>query len=133
MNAEVISPELLEEIYKLKTGVLFTACIELGRLCSDDDDEYNQKALKEFGDCIGLAFQIQDDILDIEIETASLGKLQNIDLKNKKMTYPKLYGLNKAKDKVQSLYQAAFESINYLGQKAQLLRELTMYMLERRR
>ena len=62
MNEETISGRLLEDIYRLKTGALFTACIELGWLASKDDDELNQEALIEFGNCIGLAFQIQDDI-----------------------------------------------------------------------
>src|ERR1700678_192902 len=103
MNDDSISIELLTDIYRLKTGALFSACIELGRLASKDDDEINQRALKEFGDYIGLAFQIQDDILDVEGETALLGKTQGIDLIKNKVTYPKLAGLYKAKDKVQSL------------------------------
>src|SRR5207248_3569460 len=101
--------------------------------CSDDDDEINTQALKEFGDQLGLAFQIQDDILDVEIESNQLGKPQGIDGKNKKLTYVKLHGLQQSKDKVQSLYQAALESINYLGQKAQLLREIASFILERRK
>jgi len=131
MNDAAISSDLLIDIYRLKTGALFAACIELGRLASKDDDEINQQALKEFGDCIGLAFQIQDDILDIEATTESLGKSQGLDEKNNKVTYPKLLGLNKAKEKVDHLYQEALQAINYMGYKAQLLRELTGYMLLR--
>lgn len=133
MNDDSISNELLIDIYRLKTGALFGACIEMGRLASKDDDEINQTALKEFGDCIGLAFQIQDDILDMEASTETLGKQQGIDAKNKKATYPHLIGLTPAKEKVQSLYEEALEAINYLGHKAQLLRELTSYMLQRNR
>lgn len=131
MNDETISVDLLVDIYRLKTGALFAACIELGRLSSRDDDEINQQALQEFGHAIGLAFQIQDDILDMEATTDILGKTQGLDSKNKKVTYPKLVGLQAAKDKVQSLYQEALEAINYLGHKAQLLRELTGHMLQR--
>jgi farnesyl diphosphate synthase len=133
MNDAAISLDLLTNIYHLKTGALFSSCIELGRLASADEDEINQRALSEFGQYIGLAFQIQDDILDIEAETATLGKIQGIDVINNKMTYPKLIGLDLAKDKVQSLYQRALESIDYLGSKAQLLRDLTSQMLGRRR
>ncbi len=124
-----ISSDLLLDIYRLKTGALFTACIELGRLSSKDDNEMNQRALKTFGDCIGLAFQIQDDVLDIESSTEQLGKPQGIDIKNNKVTYPTLFGLEKAKDKIQTLYQEGLEAINYLGDRAQLLRELTGKML----
>lgn len=84
MNDETISSDLLLDIYRLKTGALFAACIELGRLASKDDDEINQRALSEFGNCIGLAFQIQDDILDIESPTDLLGKSQGIDAKKQK-------------------------------------------------
>jgi len=131
MNDDIISTDLLIDIYRLKTGALFAACIELGRLASTDDDDTNQRALKEFGDCIGLAFQIQDDILDMETPTALLGKPQGIDAKNKKVTYPKLCGLIEAKTKVQSLYQEALEAINYLGYQAKLLRDLAGHMLQR--
>lgn len=127
-----ITPAMLEEIYRLKTGALLSASIELGRLASKDDDATNQKALQEFGRCIGLAFQIQDDILDIEAETATLGKQQGIDSINNKVTYPKLIGLNQAKEKVETLYEEALEAINYLGQRAQLLRELASHMVARK-
>lgn len=133
MNDDTISTDLLIDIYELKTGALFSACIELGRLCSKDEDEVNQHALRQFGDCIGLAFQIQDDILDLEADTESLGKPQGMDMINNKMTYPKLHGIFRAKEKVQSLYHEALETINYLGHRAQLLRELTGYMLQRKK
>lgn len=133
MNDDTISEDLLLDIYHLKTGALFTACIELGWLASRDDDEVNQKALREFGQCIGLAFQIQDDLLDIESSSEITGKSHGLDAKNHKMTYPRLVGQRKAQDKIESLYQQALEAINYLGQQAQLLRDLTTHMLERRR
>ena len=127
-----VPEDLLIDIYQLKTGALFTACIELGRLASKDDDEFNQKSLLEFGNYIGLAFQIQDDILDIESSTHDLGKPQGMDFKNNKETYPRLVGMNKAKEKVEALYEQALTCINYMGHKAQILRELTAYMLQRK-
>jgi farnesyl diphosphate synthase len=126
-----ISSDLLLNIYHLKTGALFAACIQLGRLCSDDDNDLNQVALQRFGDCIGLAFQIQDDILDIETHSQQLGKTQGMDTKNNKITYPKLHGMLAAKQQVANLYEEGLEAINYLGDKAQLLRELTRMMLRR--
>lgn len=131
MKDESISLDLLLDIYKLKTGALFSACLELGRLASSDEDEVNQRALKEFGDYIGLAFQIQDDILDIEASTDILGKTQGLDAQNKKNTYPSRVGMAQAKEKVESLYEQALEAVNYLGQKAQVLRALTGHMLQR--
>lgn len=132
MHEDAISENLLTEIYQLKTGALFSACIELGRLASNDDDEVNKRALKHFGELIGLAFQIQDDIMDIEGSTALMGKQQGIDAANKKNTYPHLIGLEKAKEKVESLYEQALESINYFGDSAQILRDLAAYMLQRK-
>lgn len=126
-----ISSELLEEIYRLKTGALFTACLQLGRLAANNDDEIDQRAMKEFGDLIGLAFQIQDDILDQEASSEQLGKQQGIDLINNKITYPRLHGMGAAKGRVRDLYLDALETINYLGSQAQLLRELAKMMLVR--
>jgi farnesyl diphosphate synthase len=133
MSDPILSTELLTNIYRLKTGALFSACIELGWLASTDEDEVNHRALLQFGEGIGLAFQIQDDILDIEVETTLLGKTQGIDSINNKMTYPKLVGLDQAKNKVQDLYEEALASIDYLGSGAQLLRELIDKMLNRKK
>jgi farnesyl diphosphate synthase len=133
LSDPAISTDLLLNIYRLKTGALFTACIELGRLASNDEDEIHEASLREFGDNIGLAFQIQDDILDIEASTQTSGKPQGIDANNSKMTYPHLLGMKAAKEKVESLYQQALESIDYLGDRAYLLRELAKKMLQRDR
>lgn len=128
MHDGAISAPLLHDVYRLKTGRLFSACVELGRLASGDEDEFNQEALTRFANCIGLAFQIQDDILDIESHTNTLGKQQGIDSKNNKLTYPHLLGINEAKDKVKTLYDEAFDAIHHLGNKALLLRELAESM-----
>lgn len=132
MHDPGISIDLLTDIYELKTGALFTACMELGRLASKDDDEINQRALHKFGQAIGLAFQIQDDILDVEAEAKQLGKDPGMDVSNNKVTYPKIVGLLAAKEKVQTLYQESLEAINYLGSRARILRELVGVMLERK-
>lgn len=127
-----ISSNLLEEIYRLKTGALFSACLQLGRLAANNDNDFDQQAMKTFGALIGLAFQIQDDILDQEASSEQLGKQQGIDLINNKMTYPRLHGMAAAKERVQRLYLEALEAINYLGNRAQLLRELAESMLVRK-
>lgn len=133
MHHQSISDDLLLDIYRLKTGSLFSGCVQLGYLASEDEDKANQAAMKKFGDCIGLAFQIQDDILDVETSTELSGKPQGIDAKNNKITYPHLHGLMAAKLKVKSLYEEALETIHYLGDNAGLLRELTRNMLLRNR
>ena len=133
MGNKNISITLLENIHRLKTGALISACVELGRLSSNDDDEFHQQSLKRFGDTIGLAFQIQDDILDEEASSEVLGKSQGMDIKNNKITYPQLCGLDEAKEKVQALYNDALDAINVFGHRANLLRELTGYLLQRKK
>ncbi|HEU5281326.1 MAG TPA: farnesyl diphosphate synthase [Gammaproteobacteria bacterium] len=133
MSDGPVSLALLEDIYHLKTGALLTACLKLGWLASGDQQESNLIALTQFGDAIGLAFQIQDDILDIEASSETLGKPQGIDNINNKNTYPALVGLEAAKARVESLYEAAMESINVLGGEAQVLRELASHMLARKK
>lgn len=129
-NGQLTTDQLLD-IYRLKTGALLSACIELGRLAGNDDSTTHQQALKTFGECIGLAFQIQDDILDIEVESEQLGKPQNIDVVNNKMTYPAVLGLDHAKKRVQDLYREGLQAIDYLGDKAKDLRDLADKMLHR--
>lgn len=130
LGNQSVSNDLLMEIYRLKTGAIISACLEVGRLASKDDDEVNQKALETFGDRLGLAFQIRDDILDIEGHPTSLGKPQGLDIKNKKTTYPQLDGVQKAHIRVDSLYEEALEAINYFGSKAFYLRKLATAMLK---
>lgn len=133
MSDGQISLALLETIYRLKTGALLTACLKLGWIASGDPHESNVTALTQFGDAIGLAFQIQDDILDIEACSETLGKPQGLDHINNKNTYPALVGLSAAKARVESLYEAAMESINVLGSAAQTLRELANHLLARKK
>lgn len=127
------SPDLMSDIYRLKTGALFSASIQLGYIAAQQEDEFNAAALLQFGELIGLAFQIQDDILDIEGDADLLGKPQQIDIKNNKLTFPTLFGLETAKEKVGQLYEEALETIKIFGQQGQLLRELTQSMLQRKK
>lgn len=133
MTDDSISTRVLEDIYRLKTGALLTTCIEMGWLASKDEDQNNQDAMLDFGRHLGLAFQIQDDILDIEGDASDTGKPTGLDTSNHKFTYPKLHGIEAAKDKVEKLYDQALEAINYLGDDAQLLRELAKMMLKRKK
>jgi geranylgeranyl pyrophosphate synthase len=123
--------ELLELIYQLKTGALFTASLELGWLASSDQDQSHLSALLEFGNALGLAFQIQDDLLDMRASTQTLGKPQGIDNINNKMTYPRLAGQTAAEEKVNTLYETALDAINLFGKEAALLRQLANDMLKR--
>ncbi|HEY5717665.1 MAG TPA: farnesyl diphosphate synthase, partial [Motiliproteus sp.] len=91
-----LSLEQLQEMHSLKTGALIRASVLLGGIASGRADEDALEALQQYADAIGLAFQIQDDILDIESSTEQLGKTQGADLARHKSTYPALLGLEGA-------------------------------------
>lgn len=126
-----LTDDLLLQIYQLKTGALFSTCVDLGWICSNNQDNIIREALKIFANHLGLAFQIQDDILDIEATTPILGKPQGIDLANHKFTYPALHGLQQAKTKVTSLHHQALEAITILGKQADILRTYANHLLKR--
>jgi geranylgeranyl diphosphate synthase type II len=87
----------LEIMHRHKTGALIEASVQLGALASERADEHALKALHNYARAIGLAFQVQDDILDVESDTATLGKTQGKDQAHDKPTYPALLGLDAAK------------------------------------
>ena len=89
------------------------------------------KKLDHYAKCIGLSFQVKDDILDEESDTATLGKTQGKDLNNDKPTYPALLGLSGAKQKAQELHNQALESLSDFGAEADLLRDLSLYIIQR--
>lgn len=123
-------PEL-ENMHIHKTGALIRASVNLAALSKADLDADVAKKLDHYAKCIGLSFQVKDDILDIEADTATLGKTQGKDADNDKPTYPALLGLAGAKQKAQELHQQAVESLACFGAEADLLRELSLYIIER--
>lgn len=136
MDLEMTEPKSKETLllmYRLKTGALINCSIELGYLAASHENEnpHTLDHLLQFSERIGLAFQIQDDILDIEGKTAILGKKQGIDSKNKKITYPDIVGLSAAKEKVKNLYNQALNLLDSYGTRASLLTNLLKQMLLR--
>lgn len=123
-------PEL-ENMHIHKTGALIRASVNLASLSKPDLDADVAKKLDHYAKCIGLSFQVKDDILDIEADTATLGKTQGKDADNDKPTYPALLGLAGAKQKAQQLHEQAVESLAGFGTEADLLRELSLYIIER--
>ncbi|NQZ30320.1 MAG: polyprenyl synthetase family protein [Oceanospirillaceae bacterium] len=122
----------LEAMHEHKTGALLSAAVELGILSANCEVTPEQHAAYTgYASAIGLAFQVQDDILDITSDTQTLGKPQGSDLSLNKPTYPALLGLDGAKDKLAQLYQQALQATEILGPKAQPLRELAQYIVER--
>ncbi|NRA20820.1 MAG: polyprenyl synthetase family protein [Oceanospirillaceae bacterium] len=122
----------LESMHRHKTGALINAAIQLGiHSANTDIGVERQTALLAYGDAIGLAFQVQDDILDITADTQTLGKPQGSDELANKPTYPSLLGLQGAKDKLQQLYQEALAAIECFDDSALALRQLATYIVER--
>jgi len=124
-------PEL-ENMHIHKTGALIRASVMLGALSCQAVSETQLKQLNHYAKCIGLAFQIQDDILDIEGDTETLGKTQGADMARNKPTYPALLGLDGAKQRAQELYQEALASLDCYDTKADPLRWMAEYIISRR-
>ncbi|MEW6461585.1 polyprenyl synthetase family protein [Ectopseudomonas khazarica] len=124
--------EALETMHRHKTGALIEASVLLGALSSGKADDLSLKALLQYARAIGLAFQVQDDILDVESDTATLGKTQGKDEAHDKPTYPALLGLDAAKDYALELRDQALHVLRAFGNSAEPLRELARYIVERR-
>jgi geranylgeranyl diphosphate synthase type II len=127
-----LDQQALEVMHRHKTGALIEASVALGALASGNTDELARKALLQYARAIGLAFQVQDDILDVESDTATLGKTQGKDEAHDKPTYPALLGLDAAKDYALELRDQALHVLRPFGNSAEPLRELARYIVERR-
>ena len=123
----------LEKMHLHKTGALIRASVRLGYLASRVDDEDVTGHLDRYARCIGLAFQVHDDILDVEGKTAVIGKPQGSDSDQNKPTYPNILGLNEAKKTAQALCDEAITSLDTLGSRADTLRQLADYIVNRDR
>ena len=129
---DAVSLAQLERLHSLKTGALIVASIEIGALAQGQVSDEQRLHLRSYGQAIGLAFQVQDDILDIEGETATLGKAQGSDLMNDKSTYPALLGMTAAKQRLLELHQQAQESVAEFGAAAQPLVWLADFIVTRK-
>lgn len=121
---------LLESINKRKTGALIKASVLAGAIMAGMDEKSLEK-LEEFSEHIGLAFQIVDDILDVEGDEALIGKHTGNDLENNKITYPAYYGLEKAKEMVAELHRQSLECLRETGADTPFMVELTGFICHR--
>ncbi|KQQ64397.1 geranyl transferase [Pseudomonas sp. Leaf127] len=122
----------LENMHRHKTGALIEASVRLGALASGHGDAARLDALQVYARAVGLAFQVQDDILDVESDTATLGKRQGADIARDKPTYPALLGLDAAKAYALQLRDQALEALQPFDTAAEPLRLLARYIVERR-
>ena len=124
----------LETIHRHKTGALIRAAVRLGALSAGEDSRQYLPILDRYAEAIGLAFQVQDDILDVTGDSQDTGKQQGMDAAHGKNTYPGLLGLAQARTKAQELYQEAINALAQLEQhgfKTQQLQALASYIVER--
>jgi farnesyl diphosphate synthase len=125
----VINFEQLEKIHHSKTGALISASVQLGLLCGVYDPALFA-LMTQFAEKLGLAFQIQDDILDATVETTKLGKVANSDKNQQKATYVTMLGLAAAERKLQQVYQEVSEYLYHIPE-AKFLTELTHFIISR--
>jgi geranylgeranyl diphosphate synthase type II len=125
-----ISFETLQTIHRCKTGALITAAVQAGAVLGGaDDDEFQN--LTCYGNNIGLAFQIVDDMLNVSGTTAELGKTAGSDAEHNKATYPALFGMAETKAKALQAVANAVEALAKFDQRADPLRDLAKYIYTR--
>lgn len=120
----------LANMYQLKTGCLLKVSVMSAVYCAGIDHPQLQN-LEHFIDAVGLAFQIKDDILDIEGATEVIGKQQGADIERDKATWPALFGIEAARAKTEELLAAALGEISQMGPAAEPLRQVARYIISR--
>lgn len=123
-------PEL-EFMHIHKTGALIRAAVMLGACCGSRLTDDQLMSLDHFAKCIGLAFQVVDDILDAEATTATLGKTAGKDAENNKPTYVSILGGSRARELAEELRRGAYESLEAFGPMAGRLRQVTDFIIQR--
>jgi len=132
MEGRPVDAETLSFIHSHKTGALIGASVEIGALLGKGNDE-ELNHLKRYGESLGLAFQIKDDLLDVEGDQEILGKPVGSDDRNQKATYPALFGLKETKRKAQELLEQGLSELECFDESAEPLRAITRYVVERDR
>ena len=127
-----ISIEQLENVHHNKTGAIIKCAIRLGAYAAGDKGIAVLDKLDQYANAVGLAFQVQDDILDVISDTATLGKPQGSDEQMNKSTYPALLGIDGAIAKAQSLLTDALLSLEAIPYNTELLEQFARYVIERK-
>jgi farnesyl diphosphate synthase len=126
-----LSQAELEHMHIHKTGALIRAAAMMGAYCAEDSDTQRLHAVDTYAQSIGLAFQVVDDILDTEADTATLGKTAGKDADNNKPTYVTILGLERAKQMAKELYERALQPLQVYGDDALRLRQLAQFIMQR--
>ncbi len=125
------NPQMLEYIHRAKTAALITASLVSGGLYAGAKDR-EVASLRAFGQSVGLAFQIVDDVLDVTQSSEQLGKTAGKDTAAEKATYPALFGIEESARKADELVSTAFAGLNSFGERAETLKELARFLVERK-
>ena len=129
-EGKAVDGNVLLSIHSRKTGALLLASLLSGALLAGADEK-EEGALRAYGEHIGLAFQIVDDILDVTSDDATLGKPAGSDLKNDKATYPKVFGIDLSQRMAREASEAAVNALHPLDARAEPLRAFARYIVER--
>lgn len=121
----------LEVLHSLKTGALLEASVLMSAMCSGEVTNEYKTILSEYAQLIGLAYQVQDDIIDLTSTEEELGKPVGSDIAANKSTYPALLGLQGAKDKAENLLQQALQALNRLPYNTQSLADFATFIVKR--
>ncbi len=124
--------QALEYIHRSKTGALLTASVVTGGMYAGADELQLQR-LRDFGQNIGLAFQIVDDVLDVTQTSEQLGKTAGKDTAHEKATYPALFGIGASRKKADELVAAAEAALEQFGERAATLQEIAHFLVERKK
>jgi geranylgeranyl diphosphate synthase type II len=130
-EGQEVTPQVLEFIHRSKTAALIRGAVTAGGIAGGAGDAHIDR-LRRFGEQIGWAFQIVDDILDVEESSAALGKTAGKDEAQKKATYPALYGIEKSREIADDLAKKALKELDCYGERAGRMRALSQFLLARR-
>jgi geranylgeranyl diphosphate synthase type II len=128
---KVPTPELLDSIHRAKTGALLRASVRMGGIYAGASAK-QLGALSEYGEHVGLAFQIVDDVLDVEESSDALGKTAGKDEAQQKITFPAVYGLNRSREMAEAERLAAHHALEIFGSRAERLRQIADFIVERK-
>ncbi|MCA1766706.1 MAG: (2E,6E)-farnesyl diphosphate synthase [Idiomarina sp.] len=130
-TAKAVTESALEQMHLSKTGALITAAASMGVLCGSKDAQQWLPKFEQFAQYLGLAFQVQDDILDVTGNTEALGKPQGSDSASEKSTYVRLLGIEGAQKRLQNLHDKALQSLSDIPYNTDILKQFSDLLLKR--
>lgn len=128
---QLLDVAALQQMHQLKTGALIQASVQMGAIAANQTDPVVLQALDDYARAIGLAFQVQDDVLDVTTDTVTLGKTQGADMALDKPTYPSLLGLNEARRKAADLIDSGLQALQSVPFETTALAALAQFVIRR--